>query len=134
MTAGRWPAPAPGGMLGPDTAAQGVGQPYGTPQMVCTLRAPAGGVPGRGRVTGSAPMRVIEISAPGGPEVLRPALRPRPDPAPGEVLLRVAAIGVNRPDIQQRRGLYPPPPGATDLPGLDAAGTVVALGAGVDPG
>ena len=66
------------------------------------------------------------ISRPGGPEVLREALRPRPDPAPGELLLRVEALGVNRPDIQMRRGLYPPPPGATDLPGLDAAGTVVA--------
>jgi putative PIG3 family NAD(P)H quinone oxidoreductase len=77
-------------------------------------------------------MRVIEISAPGGPEVLRAALRPRPAPGPGEVLLKVEAIGINRPDIQQRRGLYPPPPGATDLPGLDAAGTVVEIGAGVD--
>ena len=79
-------------------------------------------------------MRVIEISAPGGPEVLREARRPRPVPGPGEVLLNVAAIGINRPDIQQRRGLYPPPPGATDLPGLDAAGTVVEIGEGVDPG
>lgn len=78
-------------------------------------------------------MRVIEISAPGGPEVLRQAERPRPTPAPGEILLRVEAIGINRPDIQQRRGLYPPPPGATDLPGLDAAGTVAEVGQGVDP-
>jgi putative PIG3 family NAD(P)H quinone oxidoreductase len=78
-------------------------------------------------------MRVIEISRPGGPEVLTEARRPRPQPGTGEVLIRVKAIGVNRPDIQQRRGLYPPPPGATDLPGLDAAGTVVAAGADVDP-
>jgi putative PIG3 family NAD(P)H quinone oxidoreductase len=77
-------------------------------------------------------MRVIEISAPGGPEVLCETLRPRPEPGPGEVLLKVEAIGINRPDIQQRRGLYPPPPGATDLPGLDAAGTVVGIGEGVD--
>jgi NADPH:quinone reductase len=81
----------------------------------------------------SASMRVIEISRPGGPEVLREARRPKPHPGRGEVLLEVKAIGINRPDIQQRRGLYPPPPGATDLPGLDAAGTVVAVGEGVDP-
>jgi putative PIG3 family NAD(P)H quinone oxidoreductase len=78
-------------------------------------------------------MRVIEISAPGGPEVLREASRPRPEPGPGEILLRVEAIGLNRPDVQQRRGLYPPPPGTTDLPGLDAAGTVAAVGPGGDP-
>ncbi len=77
-------------------------------------------------------MRVIEIAEPGGPEVLRLAERPRPVPGPGEVVVEVAAIGVNRPDIQQRRGLYPPPPGATDLPGLDIAGTVVEVGPGVD--
>lgn len=78
-------------------------------------------------------MRVIEISAPGGPEVLREALRPRAQPKAGEVLLKVRAIGINRPDIQQRRGLYPPPPDATDLPGLDAAGTIIEVGEGVDP-
>lgn len=77
-------------------------------------------------------MRVIEIAQPGGPEVLRPATRPTPELRPGEVLVEVKAIGINRPDIQQRRGLYPPPPGATDLPGLDVAGTVVAAAAGVD--
>lgn len=77
-------------------------------------------------------MPVIEISRPGGPEVLQLATRPRPEPGPGEVLLRVRAIGVNRPDVQQRRGLYPPPAGATDLPGLDAAGDIVAVGEGVD--
>jgi putative PIG3 family NAD(P)H quinone oxidoreductase len=79
-------------------------------------------------------MRVIEISLPGGPEVLTEARRPKSQPGPGEVLIQVKAIGINRPDIQQRRGLYPPPPGATDLPGLDAAGTVVGVGAGVNPG
>ena len=76
-------------------------------------------------------MKVIEITRPGGPEVLAIAERPRPEPGPGEVLVRVKAAGVNRPDIQQRRGLYPPPPGATDLPGLDIAGIVEAVGAGV---
>jgi NADPH:quinone reductase len=78
-------------------------------------------------------MRVIEISEPGGPEVLREARRPRPEPGPGEVVMRVQAIGVNRPDIQQRRGHYPAPPGTTDLPGLDAAGTIMAAGSEVDP-
>lgn len=77
-------------------------------------------------------MRVIEISRPGGPEVLRFAERPIPAPGAGEVRIRTAAIGINRPDIQQRRGLYPPPPDASDLPGLDIAGTIEAVGAGVD--
>lgn len=81
----------------------------------------------------SAMMRVIEISESGGPEVLRYAERPIPAPAAGEVRIRTAAIGINRPDIQQRRGLYPPPPDASDLPGLDIAGTIDAVGAGVDP-
>lgn len=76
-------------------------------------------------------MPVIEITAPGGPEVLRPARRPRPSPGPGEVLIRVAFAGVNRPDAAQRAGLYPPPPGASDLPGLEAAGEIAAVGAGV---
>ena len=76
-------------------------------------------------------MPVIEITAPGGPEVLRPARRPRPVPGPGEVLIRVAFAGVNRPDAAQRAGLYPPPPGASDLPGLEAAGEIAAVGAGV---
>src|SRR6267378_170468 len=76
-------------------------------------------------------MRCIEISSPGPPEVLK--LVERPDPAPGrnEVLIRVAAAGVNRPDVMQRRGMYPPPPGASDLPGLEVAGTIEALGDGV---
>jgi NADPH:quinone reductase len=76
-------------------------------------------------------MKVIEITRPGGPEVLALADRPKPAAGPGEVLIRVKAAGVNRPDIQQRRGLYPPPPGATDLPGLDVAGIVEAVGPGV---
>ncbi|MCO5161034.1 MAG: NAD(P)H-quinone oxidoreductase [Mesorhizobium sp.] len=76
-------------------------------------------------------MRVVEIAWPGGPEVLRIVERGVPQPGEGEVLLRVAAAGVNRPDIQQRRGLYPPPPGATDIPGLDVAGIVHAAGPGV---
>lgn len=76
-------------------------------------------------------MAVIEIGEPGGPEALIPAMRPVPQPGPGEVLVRVAAAGVNRPDVMQRRGLYPPPPGASDLPGLEISGTIVALGEGV---
>ncbi len=76
-------------------------------------------------------MRAIEISQPGGPEVLRLVERPRPEPGSGELLIRVEAAGVNRPDILQREGLYPPPPGASDLPGLEVAGMVEALGDGV---
>jgi NADPH2:quinone reductase len=76
-------------------------------------------------------MTCVEISAPGGPEVLKPATRPVPRPASGEVLVRVAAAGINGPDIYQRKGLYPAPPGVTDIPGLEIAGTVVALGDGV---
>ena len=70
-------------------------------------------------------MRAAEIAAPGGPEVLRWVDRERPQPGPGEVLLRVRAFGVNRPDLLQRRGLYPPPPGASDIPGLEVCGDVV---------
>jgi NADPH2:quinone reductase len=70
-------------------------------------------------------MQVVEISHPGGPEVLKVATRPLPRLKAGEVLLRVAAAGVNRPDCFQRAGVYPPPPGASDLPGLEVAGTVV---------
>ena len=76
-------------------------------------------------------MIAIEISAPGGPEVLVPVVRPRPVVGPDEILIRVAAAGVNRPDVSQRQGRYPPPPGASDIPGLEVAGTVEALGAGV---
>lgn len=73
-------------------------------------------------------MTVVEIAAPGGPEQLKPAQRPVPSPKDGEVLVRVAAAGVNRPDVMQRQGRYPPPAGASDLPGLEIAGEVVALG------
>jgi NADPH2:quinone reductase len=76
-------------------------------------------------------MQVIEISRPGGPEVLRAARRPLPTPRAGEVLIRVVAAGVNRPDCLQRAGAYAPPLGASDLPGLEVAGTIVALGEGV---
>ncbi|MCL6699561.1 NAD(P)H-quinone oxidoreductase [Sphingomonas sp. NSE70-1] len=75
-------------------------------------------------------MRVVEIAGPGGPEQLRLASRPTPKPGKGELLVKVAAAGVNRPDVLQRRGLYPPPPGASDIPGLEIAGTVVAAGQG----
>ena len=75
-------------------------------------------------------MTAIEISAPGDPEVLVPVERPVPKPGKGELLVRVAAAGVNRPDVLQRRGFYPPPPGASDIPGLEIAGTVVAAGEG----
>ena len=70
-------------------------------------------------------MQAVEIREPGAPEVLRLAERPQPQPGAGEVLIRVAASGVNRPDVMQRKGLYPPPPGASDLPGLEVAGEVV---------
>jgi putative PIG3 family NAD(P)H quinone oxidoreductase len=73
-------------------------------------------------------MTVIEIASPGGPEVLIPATRAVPEPAAGEVLIKVAAAGVNRPDVMQRQGKYPPPPGVTDVPGLEVAGVVYALG------
>jgi putative PIG3 family NAD(P)H quinone oxidoreductase len=73
-------------------------------------------------------MTVVEIAAPGGPEQLKVAVRPTPQPGDGEVLVRVAACGVNRPDVMQRQGRYPPPPGASDLPGLEIAGEIVVLG------
>lgn len=76
-------------------------------------------------------MHVVEVSTPGAPDVLRLAERARPEPAPGEVLIRVVAAGVNRPDVMQRKGAYPPPPGASDIPGLEVAGEIVELGAGV---
>jgi NADPH:quinone reductase len=76
-------------------------------------------------------MTAIAIRAPGGPEVLVPEERPVPVPGTGEILVKVVAAGVNRPDVMQRQGLYPPPKGATDLPGLEIAGEVVALGTGV---
>ncbi len=77
-----------------------------------------------------ATMHAVEIARPGGPEVLTLTERPVPSPGPGEVLVRVEAAGVNRPDIVQREGRYPPPAGASDLPGLEIAGTVAAVGGG----
>src|SRR5688500_15948426 len=76
-------------------------------------------------------MRVVEISRPGPPDVLTLGERPDPSPAQGEVLIDVDAAGVNRPDVLQRLGKYPPPPGASDIPGLEVAGTIAALGDGV---
>ncbi|MEP7029700.1 MAG: NAD(P)H-quinone oxidoreductase [Pseudolabrys sp.] len=76
-------------------------------------------------------MTVIGIKAAGGPEMLVPEQRAVPKPGDGEILVKVAAAGVNRPDVMQRQGLYPPPPGAPDIPGLEIAGEVVALGSNV---
>lgn len=76
-------------------------------------------------------MECVEIAAAGGPEVLRSARRSTPAPGPGQVVIEVAAAGINRPDLLQRQGVYPPPPGASDLPGLEVAGRVAALGEGV---
>lgn len=75
-----------------------------------------------------AEMRAVEISSPGPPDVLRLVERPDPEPGPGEVCIEVAAAGVNRPDLMQRQGQYPPPKGVTDIPGLEVAGRIVALG------
>src|SRR5689334_20243895 len=79
-------------------------------------------------------MRAIEISTPGAPDVLQLVDRPDPSPGPGEVLIEVAAAGVNRPDLMQREGRYPPPKDASDIPGLELAGRIVALGAASDLG
>jgi NADPH2:quinone reductase len=76
-------------------------------------------------------MRAVEISGPGGPEVLKPVSRPLPRVRPAEVLIEVHAAGVNRPDVLQRQGVYPPPPDASDLPGLEVAGRIVAVGESV---
>src|SRR5512132_273172 len=76
-------------------------------------------------------MRAVEISQPGGPEVLKLTDVPKPAPKPNEILVKVAAAGVNRPDVLQRMGLYPVPPDASDLPGLEIAGEVAALGPSV---
>ena len=76
-------------------------------------------------------MTCIEITSPGPPDVLRPVERSDPTPGPGEVLIRVAAAGVNRPDVMQRQGAYPPPAGASDIPGLEVAGSVESVGDGV---
>src|SRR5437867_1096284 len=75
-------------------------------------------------------MLAIAISHPGGPDVLKPVELPVPEPGAGDVLIRVASAGVNRPDLMQREGKYPPPPGASDIPGLEVAGTVTAKGSG----
>ncbi|HEX2215977.1 MAG TPA: NAD(P)H-quinone oxidoreductase [Xanthobacteraceae bacterium] len=75
-----------------------------------------------------AEMTAIAIREPGGPEALVPETRPVPRPGAGEILVKVAAAGVNRPDVMQRKGLYPPPPGASDIPGLELAGEIVAVG------
>ena len=77
-------------------------------------------------------MTAVEIPEYGGPEVLVPGTRPMPEPGPGEVLVKVAAAGVNRPDVLQRKGGYAPPPGASDIPGLEIAGSVVARGDGAE--
>jgi putative PIG3 family NAD(P)H quinone oxidoreductase len=77
-------------------------------------------------------MRAVEIVEPGGPEVLKPTARPVPSPTTGEILVRVQAAGVNRPDVMQRQGNYPVPKGVTDIPGLEIAGTVASLGQGVE--
>ncbi len=89
--------------------------------------------PASAPASGAVPetMRAVEIAEPGGPEALRLTQRKTPRPGPREVLIRTAAAGVNRPDVLQRMGLYPPPPGASDLPGLEVAGEIVALGADV---
>ena len=76
-------------------------------------------------------MTAVAISTPGGPEVLKPTSVPTPKPGPGQVLVKVAAAGVNRPDVAQRMGVYPPPPGHSPLPGLEIAGTVAEVGTGV---
>ncbi len=78
-------------------------------------------------------MTAMGFDAPGGPEVFRAETLPVPHPGAGEVLVRVAYAGVNRPDVIQRQGFYPPPPGASPIPGLEVSGTVVALGEGADP-
>ncbi|MBW8910384.1 MAG: NAD(P)H-quinone oxidoreductase, partial [Sphingomonas sp.] len=77
-------------------------------------------------------MKAIDPDQPGGPEVLRIVDRPVPTPGEGEVLIRVAAAGINRPEVLQRMGAYPPPPGAPSIPGLEVAGTIVATGPGVE--
>lgn len=77
-------------------------------------------------------MTVVDFEAPGGPDVLRPREAPVPAPGPGQVLIRVAYAGINRPDVIQRQGFYPPPPGASPIPGLEVSGAIVACGEGVE--
>jgi NADPH:quinone reductase len=95
------------------------------------LRHPIQGARGSSMTRVPQLMTAIDPEVPGGPEVLVPVERPVPQPGAGEVLIRVAAAGVNRPDVVQRLGAYPPPPGVTTIPGLEVAGEVVAMGAGV---
>jgi len=76
-------------------------------------------------------MRAVEITEPGGPDVLVLGEREKPTPGVGQVLIKVEYAGVNRPDVVQRMGLYPPPPGASDIPGLEVSGVIEAVGAGV---
>jgi NADPH:quinone reductase len=90
------------------------------------------GKPNRGGDMIPTMMKAIDPDGPGGPEVLVLVERPVPAPASGEVLIKVAAAGVNRPDVIQRKGLYPPPPGAPSIPGLEVAGEIIAHGEGVD--
>src|SRR3954465_14120557 len=78
-------------------------------------------------------MRAVEITQPGGPEVLKSIVRPVPAPKANEILIKVAAAGVNRPDVLQRMGHYPVPPDASDLPGLEVAGEAAALGSSKKP-
>ena len=82
-------------------------------------------------MTVPASMTAIAIREPGGPDMLVPEQRPRPAPGRAQILVKVAAAGVNRPDVAQRQGFYPPPPGAPDIPGLEIAGEVVACGESV---
>src|ERR671916_292002 len=78
-----------------------------------------------------AAMTAIGIPAPGSPDALKQEWRPVPSPEAGEILIKVGAAGVNRPDVMQRKGLYPPPPGASDIPGLELAAEVATCGSGV---
>ncbi|KAG1715369.1 Quinone oxidoreductase PIG3 [Nymphon striatum] len=97
-----------------------------------TQQSPTQGCQQKGLYDMTKMMRAVEISVPGGPEVLKPVERPMPEAGHGQVVIKVAYAGVNRPDALQRAGLYNPPPTASDLPGLEAAGEVVSVGAGVD--
>lgn len=103
--------------------------PGATPGLAGNRRITRGEIDMNGSIPDT--MTAIGFSAPGGPEVLAPQVRPVPRPGEGEVLVRVVAAGVNRPDVLQRQGGYPPPPGASDIPGLEIAGTIVATGPGV---
>src|ERR1700742_4885413 len=97
---------------------------------------PAHTSPSQGQIMEKVPaqMTVIGISKPGGPEVLLPETRAVPVPGPDEILIKVMAAGVNRPDVAQRQGHYPPPPGASDLPGLEVAGGGGGGGGGAERG